>query len=123
MPDAQRLPRKYLSNIQHAQEDLQLVAQQVRRVSEMLDNPKFSKEAIYTVLREIESSAYRIALSLTELRVTDDCTGCPSVAPRSPAQIHLMETPDYWDIAISSSYSCIQIKPGKKHRTFQAGRC
>lgn len=94
MPDAQRLPRKYLSIIQDAQEALQLLAQQSRQASEMLDKPQLLREAMLTTLREIESSAYRIALALTELRVTDDCTGCPNAPASTPAQIHLMVLAD-----------------------------
>lgn len=94
MPDPQRLPRKYLSNIQQARDDLRFLAKQSRSVLEQLELQETSVEALLSTLREIESSAYRIALGLTELRVTDDCTGCPNAPASTPARIHLMVLAD-----------------------------
>lgn len=94
MPDPQRLPRKHLSQIQQARDELRLLGKQSRSVLEQLEKPNVSVEALLSTLREIESNAYRIALGLTELRFTDDCTGCPCAPSSVPAQIHLMVLAD-----------------------------
>jgi len=90
MPYAQKLPRKYLSLTQEAQEDLRTIGQKARRILERLEEPRVDAEAINSALREIESNAYRIALSLTELRFTDDCTGCPCAPSSTTAHVHLL---------------------------------
>lgn len=94
MPEAQKLPRKFLSQLQHAQVDLRLLGQRVRFVLEHLDAARTSSETLQTTFREIESDAYRIALELSELRVVDDCSGCPLAPPSTPSQVHLLVLAD-----------------------------
>lgn len=94
MSNPQRLPRKYLTQIQDAQTELRSLGQKVRTLLEKLEEPKAKSSTIIIPLKEVESSAYRIALALTELRVTDDCTGCPNAPASTPAQIHLMVLAD-----------------------------
>ncbi|MEM7130381.1 MAG: hypothetical protein AAF702_28915 [Chloroflexota bacterium] len=94
MPNAQRLPKKHLTTIQQGQDELRLLAQKSRQTLEVIEGNDMYLEIAESLLREIESSAYRIALSLTELRFTDDCTGCPCAPSSTPAQIHLMVLAD-----------------------------
>lgn len=94
MPNAQKLPRKHLTQVHQAQDDLRLMAQQARRALEQLESPNLSFDALLLTLREIESSAYRIALGLAELRFTDDCTGCPCAPSSTPSMVYLMVLAD-----------------------------
>ena len=94
MTNPQGLPRKYLTQIQQVQEELRTVAQKSRMVLEQLSNPRVALDSVLTTLREIESSAYRIALGLAELRFTDDCTGCPNAPASTPSMVYLMVLAD-----------------------------
>lgn len=90
MPEAQKLPRKFMAQIRDAQDDLRCLAQQAQNLCEHLRTQRCSGETARTVLREMESKAYRIALALAELKMADDCTGCPCAPPKIMAQVHLL---------------------------------
>ncbi|MFN8495678.1 MAG: hypothetical protein U0350_49255 [Caldilineaceae bacterium] len=90
MSEPQRLPRKFLAQIRQAQDDLRLLAHQAGLVCEQLRNPRPAIDAARTLLREMEGNAYRIALELAELKVVEDCGGCPCAPPRISAQVHLL---------------------------------
>lgn len=90
MSEPQRLPRKFLAQIRQAQDDLRLLAHQAGLVCEQLRSPRPAIDTIRTLLREMEGNAYRIALELAELKVVDDCSGCPCAPPRIAAQLHLL---------------------------------
>lgn len=94
MPEPQKLPRKYLSQLQQAQEDLRLLAHQARAAYTQLGSPRCAMDNLRMLLREIESSSYRIALELTELKVVEDCSGCPCAPSKLPAQVHLLVLAD-----------------------------
>jgi hypothetical protein len=51
-------------------------------------------ETLEAALRDIESSAYRIALELAEMKVVDDCNGCPCAPSSLPSQVHLLVLAD-----------------------------
>ena len=89
MPHAQRLPRKYLSQLHQAQDDLRLLAKRTRLILEQLERRQCPPDRLQTYLVETESSAYRIALELTELKVTDSCDGCPAAPATTAERIHL----------------------------------
>ncbi len=94
MPEAQRLPRKFLSQLQQSQEDLRLLGQQIRSIVDRLRATKSGPETLEAALRDIESSAYRIALELAEMKVVDDCNGCPCAPSSLPSQVHLLVLAD-----------------------------
>jgi hypothetical protein len=94
VPEAQKLPRKYLSQLQQAQEELRLLASQARTAYAHLTSPRGPTDGLRMLLREIESSSYRIALELSELKVVEDCSGCPCAPPRISAQVHLLVLAD-----------------------------
>jgi len=90
MPEPQRLPRKFLAQLRQAQDDLRLLAQQAKAICEQLRSPRCATDTLRTMLREMESNAYRIALELSELKVAEDCNGCPCAPPSITAQAHLL---------------------------------
>lgn len=90
MSEPQRLPRKFLAQIRQAQDDLRLLAHQAGVVCEQLRSPRPAIDTVRTLLREIEGNAYRIALELAELKVVEDCGGCPCAPTRISAQVHLL---------------------------------
>lgn len=90
MSEPQRLPRKFLAQIRQAQDGLRLLAHQAGVVCEQLRSPRPAIDTVRTLLREMEGNAYRIALELAELKVVEDCGGCPCAPPRISAQVHLL---------------------------------
>ena len=94
MSEAQRLPRKFMAQIREAQDDLRLLAQQAQAICEQLRAPRCSVDTVRNLLREMESKAYRIALALAELKMVDDCRGCPCAPPSISAQVHLLVLAD-----------------------------
>lgn len=94
MSEPQRLPRKFLAQIRQAQDDLRLLAHQAGTVCEQLRSPRPAIDTVRTLLREMEGNAYRIALELAELKVVEDCGGCPCAPPRISAQVHLLVLAD-----------------------------
>jgi len=94
MPEAQRLPRKFLSQLQQSQEDLRLIGQQIRSIVDRIRIGRCGPETLEAALRDIESSAYRIALELAEMKVVDDCNGCPCAPSSLPTQVHLLVLAD-----------------------------
>jgi hypothetical protein len=94
MPEAQRLPRKFLSQLQQSQEDLRQLGQQIRSTISRLKTSRYVPETLEAALRDIESSAYRIALELAEMKVVDDCNGCPCAPSSLPSQVHLLVLAD-----------------------------
>ncbi len=94
MPKPQRLPRKFLSQLQQSQEDLRLLGQQIRSTISRLKTSRYGPETLEAALRDIESSAYRIALELAEMKVVDDCNGCPCAPSSLLSQVHLLVLAD-----------------------------
>ena len=94
MATPQRLPRKFLSYLRDARDNLRLLGQQIRFLIDRIESTDCTCETLQVNLREVESSVYRIALELAELKVTDDCSGCPVAPPSIPAQAHLLVLAD-----------------------------
>lgn len=97
MPIAQPLPRKYLSQLQEIQSELRILAHRARMVIEHLDTAQRSPVRLQTLLQEIETGAYRVALEISEIKVADHCGACPSAPPSTQAQIHLLVLADELD--------------------------
>ena len=87
---SQPLPRKFLSQLRQAQEELQTLARRARTTLEQLQSARRPPDEIEANLRDMESSAYRIALELTDLKLADDCRNCPSAPASTPARLHLL---------------------------------
>ena len=94
---AQPLPRKYLSQLQEIQSDLRILAHRARLIIEHLESPQRSTNRAHSLLQEIETDAYRIALEISEIKVADHCGSCPSAPPSTPAQVHLLVLADELD--------------------------
>jgi hypothetical protein len=90
MPQAQPLPRKYLSVLENAQQELRCMASRARAALEELiqqgNPPRFTE----IILRELEISAYRTALDLADLEVAGGCDSCPAAPPMTQAQATLL---------------------------------
>ena len=94
MPEPQRLPRKYLSQLLQVQEELRLLGQKAQLAHDRLSSSYHHCDSIEASIRDIESMAYRLALELAELKTADDCTGCPLAPSSVPAQVHLLVLAD-----------------------------
>lgn len=97
MPLAQPLPRKYLSQLQEIQSELRILAHRARRVIEQLEAPQRSPSRVQSLLQEIETGAYRVALEISEIKVADHCGSCPCAPASTQAQIHLLVLADELD--------------------------
>ena len=89
MPAAKSLPRKYLTTLEDAQEQLRLLAQKARLALSELESSRPPYRQLPVVLRDIEAGAYKVALELSEIKIATDCDECPSAPAITSAQIHL----------------------------------
>jgi len=90
MPLARALPRKYMSSLEEAQEHLGLIAQRARVALSEVEHGRPPYQQTLVILRDIEASAYRVALELFQLEIASACDECPSAPPTTSAQIHLL---------------------------------
>ncbi len=94
MPQAQPLPRKYLSRLEQARDELRRMALQARAALEEIEAQRRPFQQARSSLRDIEALAYRLALNLSELEVAGACDGCPSAPPTTQAQAQLLVLAD-----------------------------
>lgn len=90
MPSPRPLPRKYLSQLQDIQEDLQLMAVRSRVALQEVERQSRPPSSVQTVLREIESAAYRLALTLAQIEIATDCDLCPAAPPTTSLQAYML---------------------------------
>jgi len=89
MPAPQVLPRKYMGMVEETQAELRSIAQKSRQICLALE-AKRPGESIRVALQEIETTAYRLAFQLSELRFSSTCDGCPNAPSTTMAQAHLL---------------------------------
>ena len=89
MPKASPLPRKFMSQLEDAQGDLRRIASQSRNLVEDIETSKTSVVIAKSILREIEATAYRIALDLSQVEVATSCDTCPAAPAKTKYQAHL----------------------------------
>ena len=95
MPIPNPIPRKYATYLNNAQGDLQVIARKSRTAMQDLDDVgQLSARQIRHLLLEIEATAYRLALELSDIRIADDCDGCPAAPPTTIAQSYLLVMAD-----------------------------
>ena len=90
MPEAIPLPRKYLSRLREAQEDLQLMAARSRIALQEAERQPRTLSKIEMTLREIESASYRLALALSQIEVAADCDLCPAAPATTSLQAYML---------------------------------
>lgn len=90
MPKASPIPRKYITTIEEAQDDLRFIAHQARTVIEGIKANKLTSQQIHSLLQEIETKAYKVALELAAIEIADNCDMCPAAPPTTRAQAHLL---------------------------------
>ena len=90
MPEAMPLPRKYMSRLQEAQEDLQLMAIRSRVALQEVERHPRPLSTVEMTLREIESASYRLALILSQIEVAADCDLCPAAPPTTSLQAYML---------------------------------
>lgn len=90
MPTARPLPKKFMTCLEEAQDQLRFIAQRARlALSEMETHPGPYRQ-VHVLLRDIEAGAYRVAFELSELEIADTCDECPAAPPQTAAQVHLV---------------------------------
>lgn len=89
MPTARVLPRKYISTLEDTQSELRTMAHKCKQAL-ILSEAKQLPLQLRSILQELESSAYRLAFDLSELRVAGDCHECPSAPSSTVAKTHLL---------------------------------
>jgi len=94
MSNPNPIPRKYINYLESVQNDLQLMAKKARQTLADLRFAPGSHTASVHLLLEIEASAYRLALELSDIRIADDCDGCPAAPPTTIAQSYLLVMAD-----------------------------
>jgi len=92
MPQAQPLPKKYISIINGAQSDLRCMAQRARTALGEVEADEEPFELTRVILRDIESICYRLALDLATLEISGTCDGCPCSPPTTQAEAVLLVT-------------------------------
>jgi len=92
MPQAQPLPKKYISILNGAQSDLRCMAQRARTALGEVEADEQPFELTRVILRDIESISYRIALDLAMLEIAGTCDGCPCSPPTTQAEAVLLVT-------------------------------
>ncbi|MBP8109514.1 MAG: hypothetical protein KAZ26_21425 [Caldilineaceae bacterium] len=88
------IPRKYMNYLESVQDDLQRMAQKAKRALTDLRFDPIGRTASVHLLLEIEATAYRLALELSDIRIADDCDGCPAAPPTTIAQSYLLVMAD-----------------------------
>lgn len=95
MPIARVLPKKYLGALLDMQEELRLVAMKCKQATlEIEARLPPQHQSLRALLQEIESTAYRLAYDLSQLRIAGTCDDCPSAPPTTMAQAHLLVLAD-----------------------------
>lgn len=84
------LPKKYLTILAAAKEELQILARRARTALEEVEAEEEPYQLARIILRDIEAEAYRLALELSTLEVTGSCDGCPSAPPSTEANVTLL---------------------------------
>lgn len=92
MPQAQPLPKKYISILNGAQSDLRCMAQRARTALGEVEADEEPFELTRVILRDIESICYRLALDLATLDISGTCDGCPCSPPTTQAEAVLLVT-------------------------------
>jgi hypothetical protein len=92
MPQAQPLPKKYISILNGAQSDLRCMAQRARTALGEVEADEEPFELTRVILRDIESICYRLALDLATLEISGTCDGCPCSPPTTQAEAVLLVT-------------------------------
>ena len=90
MPKASPIPRKYITTIEDAKDDLRFIAHQARTVIEGIEANKLTSQQIHSLLQEIEAKAYKVALELAAIEIAENCDTCPAAPPTTRAQAHLL---------------------------------
>lgn len=89
MPKASPIPRKFMSQLEDAQGDLRKIACQSRNLLDDIESTRIPVPLARSVLREIEATAYRIALDLSEVDIATSCDTCPDAPAKTKYQAHL----------------------------------
>jgi hypothetical protein len=90
MPGARPLPKKFLANLEQTQEELRIIAQKSKVALAEVEAKRSPLLLAKSILQEIETTAYRLAYELAQLRVAQNCNGCPLAPPSTEAQMYLM---------------------------------
>jgi hypothetical protein len=95
MPTARVLPKKFLGALLEMQEELRLVAMKCKQATlEIEARLPPQHQSVRALLQEVESTAYRLAYELSQLRIAGTCDECPSAPPTTMAQAHLLVLAD-----------------------------
>ena len=88
------IPRKYMTYLESVQNDLEVMAKKARQTLTDLRFEHGNRTTSIHQLLEIEATAYRLALELSDIRIADDCDGCPAAPPTTIAQSYLLVMAD-----------------------------
>jgi hypothetical protein len=95
MPVARVLPKKFLGALLEMQEELRLVAMKCKQATlEIEARLPPQHQSLRALLQEVESTSYRLAYELSQLRIAGTCDECPSAPPTTMAQAHLLVLAD-----------------------------
>ena len=97
MPMARALPKKYLTILDESQEQLRLLAQRAQLALTEVETGRPPYRQLPVLLRDIETSAYKVAFELSQIKVANDCDQCPDAPAITSAQIHLYVLADELD--------------------------
>lgn len=89
MPKPSPIPKKFMSQLEDAQGDLRKIANQSRNLLKEMESSKIPMQSARSILRDIEATAYRIALDLSEVDIASGCDTCPAAPARTKYQAHL----------------------------------
>ena len=90
MPSAKPVPRKWFSRIDEATSGLRLIAIWSRRAQNELASAPPALASALSLLREIETSAYKLALELSEIEIATHCDECPAAPAITSLQAHML---------------------------------
>ena len=90
MPSARPMPRKFLSVLEDARDVLRQIALQSRNALDGVENHNGTRQYTQNILRDIEASAYRVALDLSAIEVAGGCDSCPAAPPVTEVEAHLL---------------------------------
>lgn len=95
MPSARVLPKKFLGSLVDVQDELRLIALKCKQATFEIEARMPSQhQSLRSLLQEVESTAYRLAFELSQLRVAGACDECPSAPPTTVVQAHLLVLAD-----------------------------